>query len=461
MFNNEEKINNNNNNEISNNNKNNNIDNENIKIKQLKIFLNSIEYFKELKFKHLNFLLNNFEIKTYNFNDIICNQNSEISKLYLIKRGQFILIYNNIKNKKINFDIEHFIKYQNISNEHFNNQRKYEITGNYTIKNREKILFLTKGEFFGEIEMYLKCNKSFFDVVCKENNSEIISIDRNDFEKIMCNILPQMKIKILEKISIIKERMKNIKNNNNNNFIIKKNKSYFNVLKKQIDLTFNVDNSIILQNKNKHCINKNEGKININNLLHKNKTEKNILNNKKIIDDNSNKIKKKKLNIYNFFLDKNKKYFKEVKFNKIKINLTKNNKTNSFINSKKIEKSKSLNDIILNKSKRNKTNNFFKEQNKSNIYFYKSKNNSTPSLNLTLYSNFIANDFNYQKKNNNNYYKKLFHRKYNLNNYNINECFKNIENPLDKRLFLNQNRFNNLLFEKYNFMRKISNISNI
>ena len=456
MFNNEEK----NNNYIKICNK--NIDNENVKLKQLKIFLNSIEYFKKLKSKQLNFLLNNFEAKTYNFNDIIFKQNSEISKLYLIKKGQFILIYNSTKNKKINFDIEHFIKYQNYSNEHFNNQRKYEITGKYTIKNREKILLLTKGEFVGEIEMYLKCNKSFFDVVCNENNSEIISIDRNEFEKVMYYILPQMKIKILEKISIIKDRMNNINiNRNNNNFIIKKNKSYFDVLKKQINLTFNVDNSTILQKKIKDGINKNGRKFQINNLLHKNKTEINLFNNNKnLIDENSNKIKKKKFNIYNYFINKDKKYFKGVKLNKIKINLTKNQKINNFNHSlpNKIEKSKSLNDIIKDKSKRNKKNIFLKNENKNSIFFSKSKNKSTPSLNLTLYSNYIAHNLNHQKKDN--YYKKLFYRNNHiLNNYNINESYKNIENPLDKRLFLNQNRFNNLLFEKYNFMRNISNIS--
>jgi len=458
MFNNEEK----NNNYVKISNK--NIENENIKLKQLKIFLNSIEYFKKLKSKQLNFLLNNFEVKTYNFNDIIFKQNSEISKLYLIKKGQFILIYNSTKNKKINFDIEHFIKYQNYSNEHFNNQRKYELTGKYVIKNREKILMLTKGEFFGEIEMYLKCDKSFFDVVCNENNSEIISIDRNEFEKVMYYILPQMKIKILEKISIIKNRMNDINNNrNNNNFIIKKNKSYFDVLKKQIDLTFNVDNSIILQKKIKDGINKNGRKFQINNLLHKNKTEINIFsNNKNLIDENSNKIKKKKFNLYNYYLNKDKKYFKGVKLNKIKINLTKIQKINNLNNSlsNKIEKSKSLNNIITDKSKRNKKNNFFKNENKNNIFFSKSKNNSTPSLNLTLYSNYIAQNLNLQKKDN--YYKKLFNRNNHiLNNYNINESYKNIENPLDKRLFLNQNKFNNLLIEKYNFMRNISNISNI
>ena len=140
-------------------------------------------------------------------------QNEKINNtIYIIKRGTFSLTHVSKYIKDVYFNLDYFKNYQEEQkdNDRFISFRNYELKGNFSYLDNEKICLLGRGEIIGDIEWMMKKDVSLFNIISSENNSEILTCDRESFENFTKKI-PQKTNRIIEaKIHNILNRIKQL-----------------------------------------------------------------------------------------------------------------------------------------------------------------------------------------------------------------------------------------------------------
>lgn len=114
------------------------------KTEYVQIFENTkrLEYNDEIKFYYsinilkdcqkviIDKLMSLFEKKHCKKGDIVCRQNTDFDHLYLIRRGDFEVVYTNKKNFSSDFDLNFFLKL-NDNKERFTSSRVFELKESY------------------------------------------------------------------------------------------------------------------------------------------------------------------------------------------------------------------------------------------------------------------------------------------------------------------------------------------
>ena len=394
--------------------------------------IDSIKFFETLKSELKIKLINKLNIEKYSSKEIIISQNSPINKIFIVSKGSFILLFNHVKISTDDLNIDFYVNYQNLSNKHFNNLRKHELNGKFFFKFTDKLIIYSLKEFIGDIEFSLNKNKSFFTVVCNENNSELLSINFNDFKEIVGKkIVFEIKNFAMEKIRNFNKRIKEIKNNHKKCFINEEN-NIKNIIIKQ----FHIENSFEKKSFDKNFSFRNNKKL-------KNSiSAENIFNNNKInkfLFDN--KIKTERKNNKNNFNQS----FKNFSLTKNSIEKSRNNNNNNndnfYIKSyNSIDKPKNIfrtNSQIINSSEKQTK---IKLKLKNNNVFIK-HNNKNNKIRLNFFNK------NFTKNFNNNLSKEINFDT--IDNNNINKYF-------NKNIFFKKNLINNFLYDKYKLLRNNS-----
>ena len=119
--------------------------------------------------------------------------------IYIIKRGTFSLTHVSKYIKDVYFTLDYFKNYQEEQkdSDRFISFRNYELKGNFSYLDNEKICLLGRGEIIGDIEWMMKKDVSLFNIISNENNSEILTCDRESFENFTKKI-PQKTNRIIE-----------------------------------------------------------------------------------------------------------------------------------------------------------------------------------------------------------------------------------------------------------------------
>ena len=179
-------------------------------------------------------------LKKYKKNEYVLKQNEPISNIYIVKSGSFISSMNYLSVSKILYNINSFIQYQDITNEPFLEERKYELDGK--IKNNEQIyLFIyQKKNFFGDVETISGKEKSFFNIRANEDDSTLCYIDRIQWVKLTKRIRIPFTKTVMEKMDRINERLVDILKAKNKN-VIDKVKIWKDKINFQIELNDNFE----------------------------------------------------------------------------------------------------------------------------------------------------------------------------------------------------------------------------
>ena len=119
--------------------------------------------------------------------------------IYIIKRGTFSLTHVSKYIKDVYFTLDYVKNYQEEQkdSDRFISFRNYELKGNFSYLDNEKICLLGRGEIIGDIEWMMKKDVSLFNIISNENNSEILTCDRESFENFTKKI-PQKTNRIIE-----------------------------------------------------------------------------------------------------------------------------------------------------------------------------------------------------------------------------------------------------------------------
>ena len=176
----------------------------------------------------------------YKKNEIVLKQGDPITGIYIVKTGSFLFSINYSLSSNISHDINSFIQYQNITNEPFLEERKYELEGKITNNQQILLLIYQRRQFFGDIELISGKDKSCFNIRSNEDDSILCYIERNQWVKLTKRIrIPFTKVTI-DKINRIEKRIIDIINTKNKNKIDKV-KLYNNKINYQIEVNDNYD----------------------------------------------------------------------------------------------------------------------------------------------------------------------------------------------------------------------------
>ena len=442
----------------------------------------------------------------YKKNEYVIKQGEPISNLYIVKSGSFMSSINHQSVLNIGHNINVFIQYQNITNEPFSEERKYELKGKMTNNQQIDLFIYQKKNIFGDIELISGMPNSCFSIRANEDESILCYIDRNIWVQLTKRIrIPFTKITIdkiiriqkriegiltrknkmkINKIKLYNEKIHSqIEVNDNYDFCIKKiDKNETKIKSKSYNLKLNHSKSLKQFQLKKNSvldlfkypnIIKNETREYIDNFLHNN-TKRDInkfkLNNTKSYFNlnqglNNNEMIKSSNNrslIYNH--NKNMKNLDYLKF-KSKLFLT-----NSIKPLKKI-KNKSLNDIFNSTEKSKITfNNSINNQNSGSRSrnkiinedeFKKYKNFSNIIIknilkrNHSTIDNQKSNNNKYNKQYNNVKIKDIINSNNNKNNYIQSYSNKTFNNSMNNsnREKMDLEKINMLLLEKYNLSK--------
>lgn len=157
--------------------------------------------------------IDSLHLYVYQKGERVLLQNEKINNtIYIIKRGTFSLTHVSKYIKDVYFNLDYFKNYQEEQkdNDRFISFRNYELKGNFSYLDNEKICLLGRGEIIGDIEWMMKKDVSLFNIISNENNSEILTCDRESFENFTKKI-PQKTNRIIEaKIHNILNRIKQL-----------------------------------------------------------------------------------------------------------------------------------------------------------------------------------------------------------------------------------------------------------
>ena len=502
-----ENINNNNENKLDKNNKEKDpIDNSIINL------LLEIPFIKILPSYTIQDICHAISSKEYKKSEIVLRQGEPILNIYIIKKGSFKVSIYHCSSINISQDINSFIKYQNITNEPFLEERKYELEGKLTNHQQLPLIIYQRHQFLGDMELVTGKKESNFTIQANEDNSILCFMDRQKWVKLTKRIrIPFTKVTI-DKLIRLQNRIVDIlesKNKNNINKI----KLCEDKINYQIEINDNYDSCIKKINKKEEKLEKEKEKE-----IKKFK-DKSIFMKFYPKEKELQEFQNKKTNILNIFKypnilkDETKIYLKKnLKNNKREIRKVKINQSKSYLNiephinkanissyeniSKNLElpkfksrlfltnsiklknKNKSMNDIFNSTKSPEKTK--IKNDLSSTIYAYNSG-----SKNKSIYNNSsqIGNEATIFKENKNKYYNniiiknilnrnrnsKLLNSTSNNNNYNYNlknignkKVFfrplknhrtnkKNLNNSvIDKREKMDLDTINSILQERYN-----------
>ena len=171
--------------------------------------------------KRLNYIMRNelariLKEKSYKYNEYLIKQNDPINDIFIVLKGKFITSLNHQFEYNVEHDINSFINYQDITNEPFNVDRNYEITGIINNNNEINLFIYDIRSFLGDIELLAKRNKSLFNIKCIEDGSIVGIIKRKNFMDIIDKVKLEFKENTENKLNMIQERIKNILNQKNN-----------------------------------------------------------------------------------------------------------------------------------------------------------------------------------------------------------------------------------------------------
>ena len=180
-------------------------------IKDLLLKMTQFSSINSDKLRHS--FIDSLHLYVYQKGERVLLQNEKINNtIYIIKRGTFSLTHVSKYIKDVYFNLDYFKNYQEEQkdNDRFISFRNYELKGNFSYLDNEKICLLGRGEIIGDIEWMMKKEVSLFNIISNENNSEILTCDRESFENFTKKI-PQKTNRIIEaKIHNILNRIKQL-----------------------------------------------------------------------------------------------------------------------------------------------------------------------------------------------------------------------------------------------------------
>ena len=180
-------------------------------IKDLLLKMTQFSSINSDKLRHS--FIDSLHLYVYQKGERVLLQNEKINNtIYIIKRGTFSLTHVSKYIKDVYFNLDYFKNYQEEQkdNDRFISFRNYELKGNFSYLDNEKICLLGRGEIIGDIEWMMKKEVSLFNIISNENNSEILTCDRESFENFTKKI-PQKTNRIIEaKINNILNRIKQL-----------------------------------------------------------------------------------------------------------------------------------------------------------------------------------------------------------------------------------------------------------
>ena len=181
--------------------------------------------------------------KKYKKNEYVLKQGEQISNIYIVKSGSFISSINYSSISNISYDINSFIHYQNITNEPFLEERKYEL--DRKMKNNQIIsLFIyQRKNFFGDIEIITGKERSLFNIKANEDDSILCYIDKFKWVKLTKRIRIPFTKAAMDKIDRINERLFDILHIKNKNTIDKV-KMWKDKINFQIEVNDNYDSCV-------------------------------------------------------------------------------------------------------------------------------------------------------------------------------------------------------------------------
>ena len=208
--------------EINNNDKNKDIKKENnINNDSIINLLIEIQFIKILPTYIIQDICHSISTQKYKKNEYVIKQGEPISNIYIVKSGTFISLINHLSTSNISHDINSFIQYQNITNEPFLEERKYELKGQITNNEQISLFIYQKKNFFGDIELISGKNRSCFSIRANEDDSVLCYIDRNKWVKLTKRIRIPFTKTTIDKMNRINDRMVDILKRKNKNDIDK------------------------------------------------------------------------------------------------------------------------------------------------------------------------------------------------------------------------------------------------
>ena len=377
--------------------------------------------------------------KKYKKNELVIKQGEPISNLYIVKSGSFISSINHLSVSNISYDINSFIQYQNITNEPFLEERKYELEGKITNNEQIPLFIYQKNNFFGDVELISGREKSCFNVKANEDDSVLCYIDRNKWVKLTKRIRIPFTKSTIDKMNRINERIVGIlKRKNDNN--IDKVKMCKDKINYQIEVNDNYDFCLKRIEKREEKLEKQLKKYN--------QKEKYLKLNPKEKSKSLRQFNNNKNNVLNLF-----KYPNILKDEtKIYLNKYLHNGNNKKDQRKfKLNQTKSLLNLYQDIDK----NNIYSSNNNLSLFL------NNKNINISEYSNFKSRLFitNSIKKFKNNSMIDIFNtNKKNKFKFNkINE-YQNLGNGSMKKTFFQNS---NLKSNQYGEYKKFNNFSNL
>ena len=167
-------------------------------IKDLLLKMTQFSSINSDKLRHS--FMESLHLYVYQKGERVLLQNENINNtIYIIKRGTFSLTHVSKYIKDVYFTLDYFKNYQEEQkdSDRFISFRNYELKGNFSYLDNEKICLLGRGEIIGDIEWMMKKDVSLFNIISNENNSEILTCDRESFENFTKKI-PQKTNRIIE-----------------------------------------------------------------------------------------------------------------------------------------------------------------------------------------------------------------------------------------------------------------------
>ena len=220
-----------------------NINNKNNDNDTIINLLIEIPFIKILPTYVIQEICHSISMQKYKKNEYAIKQGEPISNIYIVKSGSFLFSINHQSISNISHNINSFIRYQNITNEPFLEERKYELEGKITNNQQIFLYIYQKKNIFGDIELISGKSNSFFSIRANEDESALCFIDRNKWVHLTKRIrIPFTKITI-DKMNRIQRRIEDILTRKNK-MIVNKVKMYNDKINYQIEVNDNYDNCI-------------------------------------------------------------------------------------------------------------------------------------------------------------------------------------------------------------------------
>ena len=177
---------------------------------EIMMLLHSMSQFNDITPTIKSFFVKRLTLLKYKASEVVLKQGEPVNKIFFVKRGSFKYSHFRKKEEQVDFNLDYFIKYQEMSGERFSNNRKYEIQGSYSYIEDNRYLIASRGEMICDIEWLLSKKTSMFNITALEPNSELLSTSFEDFEKFIVKIKSKITKLITTKIRVLNDRANDI-----------------------------------------------------------------------------------------------------------------------------------------------------------------------------------------------------------------------------------------------------------